>query len=72
MQAGDGARLRNADAIELSHGANAEVLVFDLRPNELPISDPHPGKPHEDPRSAAAPAPAGANSTRLADASPPA
>ena len=36
MQAGDGARLRDADTIELSHGANAEVLVFDLRPNELP------------------------------------
>ena len=36
MQAGDGARLRNAERIEFSQGKNAEVLVFDLRPNELP------------------------------------
>ena len=36
MQAGDGARLRNAERIELSQGKEAEVLVFDLRPNELP------------------------------------
>ncbi|WP_462382717.1 pirin family protein [Pseudomonas sp. Marseille-QA0892] len=36
MNAGDGARLRHAQAVELSHGENAEVLVFDLRPNELP------------------------------------
>jgi redox-sensitive bicupin YhaK (pirin superfamily) len=36
MQAGDGARLRNAERIEFSQGENAEVLVFDLRPNELP------------------------------------
>ncbi len=36
MQAGDGARLRNAERIEFSRGGKAEVLVFDLRPNELP------------------------------------
>ena len=36
MQAGDGARLRNAERIEFSQGKEAEVLVFDLRPNELP------------------------------------
>ncbi|GGK10735.1 pirin family protein [Pseudomonas matsuisoli] len=36
MEAGDGARLRHASAIELEHGKDAEVLVFDLRPNELP------------------------------------
>ena len=36
MQAGDGARLRNAERIEFSQGEKAEVLVFDLRPNELP------------------------------------
>ena len=36
MQAGDGARLRNAQRIEFSQGDQAEVLVFDLRPNELP------------------------------------
>ncbi|MCK6376706.1 pirin family protein [Zoogloea sp.] len=36
MQAGDGARLRHAERIEFSHGEQAEVLLFDLRPNELP------------------------------------
>ena len=36
MRAGDGARLRNAERIEFSQGDQAEVLVFDLRPNELP------------------------------------
>ena len=33
---GDGARMRQAQRIELAHGVDAEVLVFDLRPNELP------------------------------------
>jgi redox-sensitive bicupin YhaK (pirin superfamily) len=34
--AGDGARLYNETAIQISKGHNAEVLVFDLPPNELP------------------------------------
>ncbi|RXR02075.1 pirin family protein [Pseudoxanthomonas composti] len=33
---GDGLRLRQVEAITLAKGADAEVLVFDLRPNELP------------------------------------
>ncbi len=33
---GDGARVRNETSLQFSHGQNAEVLVFDLRPNELP------------------------------------
>lgn len=33
---GDGARIRNAGTLRLSGGDGAEVLVFDLRPNELP------------------------------------
>ncbi|KQU89134.1 quercetin 2,3-dioxygenase [Variovorax sp. Root318D1] len=33
---GDGARLRGEQRIELTRGEGAEVLVFDLRPNELP------------------------------------
>jgi hypothetical protein len=33
---GDGARVRNERAIRLSNGTAAEVLVFDLRPRELP------------------------------------
>lgn len=33
---GDGARIRNAGSLRFDHGENAEVLVFDLRPNELP------------------------------------
>lgn len=36
LDAGDGARLRKPKAIELTGGKNAEVLVFDLRPHELP------------------------------------
>ena len=36
MSEGDGARVRNAQQIELARGEGAEVLVFDLRPNELP------------------------------------
>ncbi|WP_040262913.1 pirin family protein [Pseudomonas massiliensis] len=33
---GDGVRVRNERALTLEHGRNAEVLVFDLRPHELP------------------------------------
>ena len=33
---GDGVRMRKEQVIELSNGRDAEVLVFDLRPNELP------------------------------------
>jgi quercetin 2,3-dioxygenase len=36
LAAGDGARLRNEREIDLRNGAAAEVLLFDLRPNELP------------------------------------
>ncbi|MET0290233.1 MAG: pirin family protein [Pseudoxanthomonas sp.] len=36
LDEGDGLRLREADTITLSNGQEAEVLVFDLRPNELP------------------------------------
>ncbi|MOA56702.1 hypothetical protein D3C78_1807380 [compost metagenome] len=37
LTAGDGARLRNVREIDFSAGADAEVLLFDLRPNELPL-----------------------------------
>ncbi|MBX8564094.1 pirin family protein [Pseudomonas cichorii] len=33
---GDGVRLRDEEQIHLSEGVDAEVLVFDLRPNERP------------------------------------
>ena len=36
MEAGDGARVRNEPRLFFSSGRAAEVLVFDLRPNELP------------------------------------
>ena len=36
LSAGDGARLRGEHEIELSGGEQAEVLLFDLRPRELP------------------------------------
>lgn len=36
LEAGDGARLRKPEALQLAAGKDAEVLVFDLRPNELP------------------------------------
>ncbi|MBT9497975.1 pirin family protein [Zoogloea oleivorans] len=36
MTAGDGARLRDVQEIDFSQGEQAEVLLFDLRPNELP------------------------------------
>ncbi len=31
---GDGARVRHETALTFAEGDNAEVLVFDLRPNE--------------------------------------
>lgn len=37
LSAGDGARLRNVRDIDFSAGDNAEVLLFDLRPVELPL-----------------------------------
>ena len=36
LQEGDGARVRDERQIRLGYGEDAEVLVFDLRPNELP------------------------------------
>lgn len=36
LQAGDGVRVREEHLLTLSHGNNAEVLVFDLRAQELP------------------------------------
>lgn len=36
LDEGDGARLRDPGEIHLSGGRAAEVLLFDLRPNELP------------------------------------
>ncbi|MEG0634711.1 MAG: pirin family protein [Pseudomonas sp.] len=36
LQAGDGVRLRDEQVLALSQGRDAEVLVFDLRPHELP------------------------------------
>ena len=36
MAEGDGLRLREIDKVTLSEGNQAEVLVFDLRPHELP------------------------------------
>jgi hypothetical protein len=36
LNEGDGARLRGETLIELRSGKSAEVLVFNLRPNELP------------------------------------
>ncbi len=37
LREGDGVRMRKEQVIELSNGRDAEVLVFDLRPNELPL-----------------------------------
>ncbi|GGM16435.1 quercetin 2,3-dioxygenase [Pseudomonas asuensis] len=34
---GDGVRIRNEQMLAFSNGKNAEVIVFDLRPNELPM-----------------------------------
>lgn len=36
LEAGDGVRLRNPETLKLAAGEDAEVLVFDLRPQELP------------------------------------
>lgn len=36
MKEGDGARVRDEQRLVFSGGADAEVLVFDLRPNEMP------------------------------------
>ena len=36
MHAGDGARVRHEAKLSFALGENAEVLVWDLRPNELP------------------------------------
>lgn len=36
MNAGDGARIRQEDTLRFSNGNDAEVLLFDLRPIELP------------------------------------
>ncbi len=36
LRAGDGARLRGEALLKLAQGRGAEVLIFDLRPNELP------------------------------------
>jgi redox-sensitive bicupin YhaK (pirin superfamily) len=40
LSEGDGARIRNAGSLHFAQGEDAEVLVFDLRPNELPTM-PH-------------------------------
>ncbi len=37
MNAGDGARVRQETKLNFEKGNNAEVLVWDLRPNELPM-----------------------------------
>lgn len=36
LEAGDGVRLREPETLQLAAGKDAEVLVFDLRPQELP------------------------------------
>jgi redox-sensitive bicupin YhaK (pirin superfamily) len=36
LNEGDGARVRKVDSLSFNDGDKAEVLVFDLRPNELP------------------------------------
>ncbi|MHC1481646.1 pirin family protein [Frateuria aurantia] len=36
LQAGDGVRVRDPDELKFDQGEKAEVLVFDLRPQELP------------------------------------
>jgi redox-sensitive bicupin YhaK (pirin superfamily) len=36
LNEGDGARLRDERQLRFSDGRSAEVLVFDLRPRELP------------------------------------
>lgn len=39
IEAGDGVRLRHPGRLHMGAGKNAEVLVFDLRPQEVPILD---------------------------------
>lgn len=34
---GDGVRVRNEQVLTLANGKQAEVIIFDLRPNELPM-----------------------------------
>ena len=36
LRFGDGAKFRNLDTLTFNNGRQAEVLLFDLRPNELP------------------------------------
>ncbi len=36
LNAGDGVRVRNEQTLHLAGGKQAEVLIFDMRPNELP------------------------------------
>ena len=36
LSEGDGLKLRHAQTLEINQGQNAEVLVFDLRPYEVP------------------------------------
>ena len=36
LNEGDGVRVRQEQVLELGNGVDAEVLVFDLRPHELP------------------------------------
>ncbi|EUB76396.1 Pirin domain protein [Pseudomonas sp. GM41(2012)] len=36
LQEGDGVRVRDEQVLTLSNGVDAEVLIFDLRPQELP------------------------------------
>jgi len=36
LKAGDGVRLRNEQQLSFSDGNDAEVLIFDMRPNEVP------------------------------------
>jgi hypothetical protein len=36
LQEGDGVRVREEQVLTLSNGVDAEVLVFDLRAQELP------------------------------------
>ncbi|MDR2336297.1 MAG: pirin family protein [Burkholderiaceae bacterium] len=36
LDEGDGVRIRHAGVVQFGRGVDAEVLVFDLRPNELP------------------------------------
>jgi hypothetical protein len=50
MQAGDGARLRNAERIEFSQGEKPKCWSSTCAPTNSPISDPTPWRePHEDP-----------------------